>query len=172
MITAPCPRIQFFDSNLVESEKILFLDRDGTLNVDAGYTFRVEDLQPVNGMIDVVRNAVLSGWTPVVISNQSGIAKNKYTEEEARTFNEALRRCLNSYGIRLNYFLFCPHDANDFCISRKPDVGMLNYVQRLVPHADYFFIGNMETDLLAAEGAGVLYSDVKELEKLLKMFKN
>ena len=79
--------LQYFASSLYSARKIAFFDRDGTLNHDDGYTFKKEDLQLLPQGIEVLSIAIENDWTPVVVSNQSGISRGYYTLESAKEFN-------------------------------------------------------------------------------------
>ena len=162
-----CPKLQFFNPSLVEAKKIFFLDRDGTINKDYGYSHSTQSIDLVEGIVDILNAAKSFGWTPVVISNQAGIAKGLFREEQARIFNAELHKILKSESIALEYFLFCPHDSQDKCQFRKPNPGMIHFIRDMLPTACFFFVGNMPTDEEAAFRAGILYADVKDTDKVL-----
>jgi histidinol-phosphate phosphatase family protein len=162
--TQNCPHLQFFASSLPTAKKIAFFDRDGTLNHDEGYTFKKEDLQLLPQGVEVLRLAIENGWTPVVISNQSGISKGFYTIDSAMAFNFELRQALLQIHLRLDYFIFCAHDNFSNCDYRKPASGMLDFVFNST-QADFFVMfGNSISDREAALKAKIVYSDISNIK--------
>jgi len=110
----------------------VFLDRDGVINVDHGYTHRVADLQFVPGSVAAMQRLQGAGWRLVVVTNQSGIARGLFTEDDYTRFTARLRSELQSAGVGLDAVLHCPHlpDATvaayrQLCDCRKPAPGML-----------------------------------------------
>ena len=109
-----------------------FLDRDGTLNVDTGYTHRPEDLTLVEGAREAVRRLNDRGWLVVVVTNQSGIARGYFDEAAMHRFHDAVQAELAQAGARIDAFYFCPHHVDGvvpgYCADhpdRKPAPGML-----------------------------------------------
>lgn len=160
-----CPHLQFFGSSLRSAQKIAFFDRDGTLNYDEGYTFEKEDLQLLPQGIKVLRAAIKKGWTPVVVSNQSGISKGFYTLESAKIFNSELRQALLLMDLRIDYFVFCEHDNFPICDFRKPAPGMLDLIFNLTRAESFVMFGNSLSDSDAAANAKIVYSDISKFEE-------
>ena len=144
--------------------KILFLDRDGVINVNTHYLYKVEDLIWVDGIKDALKEAVDAGFDIVVVTNQSGVARGYYGENDVNTLHEYMRAELAEAGVPILAFYFCPHykgatvKAYDIdCDCRKPKPGMLLNALKDFP-ADVgasFLIGDSLTDLQAAEAAGI-----------------
>jgi D-glycero-D-manno-heptose 1,7-bisphosphate phosphatase len=141
-----------------------FLDRDGVLNVDHGYTYRTEDLRLIDDAAAAVRRLNEAGFLTLVVSNQAGIARGYYTEDDARSFNQALRRRMMAAGARLDAVYFCPHHPEGVvpryttsCACRKPKPGLLRMAAHDWPIAarSSFLIGNAATDIEAARAFGV-----------------
>jgi D-glycero-D-manno-heptose 1,7-bisphosphate phosphatase len=149
---------------------ILF-DRDGTLNVDRGYTFRPSDLEWTPGAREAVKRVNDAGFLAVVVTNQSGVARGFYAEADVVAFHEAMIADLATIGARLDALYYCPFHADATLEAyrhadhpdRKPNPGMLLRAmaefdldpQRVV------MIGDQASDLAAAAAAGVrgaLYS--------------
>lgn len=149
---------------------ILF-DRDGTLNVDRGYTFRPSDLEWTPGAREAVKRVNDAGFLAVVVTNQSGVARGFYAEADVLAFHAAMNADLAELGAHLDALYYCPFhaEASDPGYrhadhpDRKPNPGML---LRAMAELDLdpqrvVMIGDQESDLAAAAAAGVrgaLYS--------------
>lgn len=148
----------------VRRRPVAFLDRDGVLNLDDGYTYRIEDLRLVEDAPAAVRRLNDAGYYTIVVSNQAGIARGYYSEEQARAFNQHLRERLMAEGARIDAVYFCPHhpggtvaDLAVACACRKPEPGMLERAAREWPieREASFLIGDTASDLEAAHRFGI-----------------
>jgi D-glycero-D-manno-heptose 1,7-bisphosphate phosphatase len=142
----------------------LFLDRDGVINVDHGYISRVEDFEWIEGAIDVVKRFNDKGWWVFVVTNQSGIARGYYTEEQMQTLHDWLNAELAKSGARIDRIYHCPfHEDGTIprytkdSYDRKPKPGRLIRAMTdfLVIKERSFLIGDKQADLEAAQAAGV-----------------
>lgn len=108
--------------------KAWFLDRDGTIIVDKHYIKDPDQVVLLDGVADVLREAQDMGYLLIVITNQSGIARGYFSEEEADLVNERLKLLLEREGIHLAKIYRCPHlpegrpPYNIVCGCRKPGV--------------------------------------------------
>lgn len=137
-----------------------FFDRDGTINVDYGHVYRPEDLDFVPGTPEIIKSYNDKGVPVIVITNQAGIAKGLYTEEQMHAFHKRMNERLQAeYDAHIDAFYFCPHhpDYTGPCNCRKPKPGLI-----LRAAADWdadlaasVMYGDKEKDRLAAEAAGV-----------------
>ncbi len=134
--------------------KALFLDRDGTLNVERNYLYRTEDFELMPGICDAMREARDCGFDIVVITNQSGIARGYYTEEDYQRLEAHMKAVLLQEGISLLDVLHCPLLEGP---DRKPEPGMfLRACQRWgIDMAHSISLGDKERDIEAALRAGV-----------------
>lgn len=142
-----------------------FLDRDGVLNIDHGYTHKPDDLQWVEGAPEAVRRLNEAGYLVIVVTNQAGVARGLYTEEDVKTFHHAMNMELAARGAHIDAFYYCPYHpeaANPDYHSinhpdRKPNPGML--VKALkdwrIDSSKSFLIGDKDSDLQAAATAGI-----------------
>ena len=149
---------------MTETRPALFLDRDGVLNVDRGYVSKVEDFEWIPGAIDCVKAFNDRGWWVFIVTNQSGIARGYYTEQDMQTLHDWIADVLASSGAHIDRFYHSPyHEEGEVeryrkaSIDRKPGPGML-----LSAMADFpvykegsFLIGDKQTDIEAAHAAGV-----------------
>lgn len=111
--------------------RTVFLDRDGTINFDRGYVFQKENFEFLEGSIDGMRKFRDAGYDLIVLSNQSGIARGYYTEEEYLNLEKWFVKELAKQGIDLKAVYYCPHLPNAIipkyrisCNCRKPKLGM------------------------------------------------
>src|SRR5665647_1644293 len=86
-----------------------FLDRDGVLNVDRGYTFKPENLVMIPTAAAAVRLLNTAGFYVFVVSNQSGVARGFYTEAAVDLFNTHIQDILKAEGAHIDAFYYCPH---------------------------------------------------------------
>ena len=142
----------------------IFLDRDGTLNVDHGYVHEIDDFQFIDGVIDACLKLKEMGFLLVLVTNQSGIARGKFTEEQFMTLTEWMDWSLADRGVDLDGIYFCPHhpegsvkEFTQVCDCRKPLPGMfLTAREELnIDMASSYMIGDKLEDMQAAAAAGV-----------------
>lgn len=138
------------------AKKVVFLDRDGTLNVDIGYMRNPEELVLIEGAARSVRKLNDLGVFVVVLTNQSGVGRGYFTEAEVGRANERLLELLKKEGARADAVYFCPHHPDDGCSCRKPAIGMLK--QAAAEHGlelkGAIVIGDKLTDVELAHNAG------------------
>jgi len=138
--------------------KAIFLDRDGVINVERGYTHRLEDFVILPDLIEVLQLFQQKGYLLIIVSNQSGIAKKLYTQKDVEVLHAYLLGELTKNNIRLSEVYYCVHHPDvSKCICRKPDSlfvekGLARF--NIDPKKSYF-IGDKERDTEAAEKAGV-----------------
>lgn len=107
--------------------KAAFFDRDGTINVDVGYLHRIEDFKFIPGMPEFIKKFNDEGYKVIVLTNQAGIARGYYTEEDMQKLHRYINEQLAKIGAHIDAFYFCPHhpDITGPCNCRKPKTGML-----------------------------------------------
>lgn len=107
--------------------KAIFLDRDGTMNEDPGYTFRPEDWRWLPEAVKGIAAFNNAGWLVVVASNQSGIARGFYSREDIGRLEAFVNADLASRGARVDDWRYCPHlpEITGPCSCRKPEPGLL-----------------------------------------------
>ena len=101
--------------------RVLFLDRDGTINIDKHYVYRTEDFEWVPGIVELCRAAVAAGYELVIITNQSGIERGYFTEADYAVFTHFLRNSFAEQGIPILDVLHCPYLKHE---DRKPSPGL------------------------------------------------
>jgi len=112
--------------------KVIYLDRDGTLVHDTGYVYKLEDFKILQGVIDGLKK-LSKDFVFVIITNQSGIGRGVYTEKDMDKFNEKLINELKKEGIEIKKIFHCPHTPEDVCECRKPSI---KYIKRAAKEFD------------------------------------
>lgn len=104
--------------------KAIFLDRDGTINVDKGYVHKEDDFILLPKAAEALKLLQEMGFLLVIVTNQSGIGRGYFSEEEYLKFQEYVDTMLNKQGIFIAAQYYCPHVDADKCTCRKPLIGM------------------------------------------------
>jgi D-glycero-D-manno-heptose 1,7-bisphosphate phosphatase len=144
--------------------RALFLDRDGVINIDHGYVGTPDRFEWVDGAREAIAYATQSGWRVFIVTNQSGVARGHYTEDEVRSLLDWIREECRLYGGTIDDARYCPYHPDASLEAyrrisdwRKPEPGMLLDLMRawdLAPDR-CLLIGDRPTDVQAAERAGV-----------------
>lgn len=136
--------------------RALFLDRDGVVNVDGGYVHRVEDFHLVPGVLDLCRKAREKGYLVIVVTNQSGIGRGMFTEEDFARLTEHMKDLFHAAGAEIAEVFHCP-SADDGHPDRKPNPGL--FLKAAAAHGldmkACVSVGDRERDIRAALAAGV-----------------
>ena len=103
--------------------RAVFLDRDGTINVDYGYVYKYEDFKFIEGAIEGLKMLQNAGYKIIVITNQSGIARGYFTEEDFQLLNQKVNAELYLHGVTVDAVYHCPH-LGEGCFCRKPKTGL------------------------------------------------
>lgn len=139
--------------------KALFLDRDGVVNVEKNYLYKIDDFELVDGILDVCRHYEEKGYLIIIVTNQSGISRGYYTQEDFNRLSQWMIEHFKSLGVTITHIYHCPHhesiDGN--CDCRKPEPGMFLEAQSDfdIDMASSVMIGDNERDIQAAIRAGV-----------------
>ncbi len=140
----------------MDKKKALFLDRDGTINHDKGYTNKIENLKLLDGVIEGLRYALNKGYILIVITNQSGIGRGYFTINDMNKFNRALSGELNKYDILITKIYYCPHNPDEGCSCRKPSPELVFKASKEfnIDLSLSYFVGDRESDVLCAINSG------------------
>ena len=138
-------------------QKAIFLDRDGVINVDKAYVSKIEDFEFCDGVFDALRHFKALGYLLIVVTNQSGIGRGYYSEEDFNTLTLWMQETFSQEGITIDAVYHCPHAPEANCACRKPKSGMFDVAIKAfdidVTHS--WMIGDKPSDMEAALGAGV-----------------
>jgi len=139
--------------------KALFLDRDGVVNVEKNYLHKIEDFELMEGIIDVCRAYQDQGYLIIIVTNQSGISRGYYTEEDFAHLSQWMIEHFKTFGITITRIYHCPHheSIDGLCECRKPEPGMFLEARKEydlnMEHS--VMIGDNERDIEASLKAGV-----------------
>ena len=140
-------------------KKAIFLDRDGTINVEKDYIYKSEDLVFEEGSIEALKTFKNLGYILIVVSNQSGIARGYFTEEDLNIFNNNMNEILKKNGVEITEFYCCPHHPDGIeeykkvCECRKPNNKMIEDAIKKynINREKSYMIGDKTSDI----GAGL-----------------
>lgn len=145
---------EIIEKELSPKTKALFLDRDGVINIDKGYTYKIDDFKFVDGIVKVCQKAQNDGYKIIVISNQSGVERGYYTIEDMNIFNDYMKAKFKENGVEITDVLCCPSLNSP---DRKPNSGLFEKARDKynIDMANSVSIGNSERDIVAAYNCGV-----------------
>ncbi len=140
-------------------KRALFLDRDGVINVDHGYVGTKERFEFVEGVLELILKAQRRGYLPIIVTNQSAIARGYYGSEDFEKLTDWMLGKMQERGIVIDrsQVFHCPHGPDDGCKCRKPEPGMiLEAAKRFgIDLENSWMIGDKPSDIEAAKRAGV-----------------
>jgi D,D-heptose 1,7-bisphosphate phosphatase len=129
--------------------KAVFLDRDGTINADKGYIYKIEDLKLLPNVIAGLKNIQKKGYKLIIVTNQSGIGRGYFTEKDYRRFMNHLFEKLSKKGVKITEDYFCIHSPEEMCDCRKPKTKLIDNAikKHNINVSRSFFIGDKKTDV-------------------------
>lgn len=132
------------------TNRAIFLDRDGTINVDKGYIYKPADLEIIPRVVEGLKK-VWAKYQLIIVTNQAGIAKGIHAEEDYQNLKLALYNQLLTKGVYISAEYFCPHKIEDNCNCRKPKTRMLEQAAQdlNLDLRQSWMIGDKATDILA-----------------------
>jgi len=143
--------------------KAVFLDRDGVVNVDHAYVYKIEEFEFIDGVFEACKQFQACGYQIVIVTNQSGIGRGYYTEQDFHVLTKWMVEQFKQHDIEISKVYFCPHhptkgiaDYQQDCDCRKPKPGMLlQGVKELsLDASECIMFGDKGSDMLAAKAAG------------------
>jgi len=166
-------------------KKALFLDRDGVINVEKNYLYKIQDFEFIDGIFDLCRYYQNLGYLIIVVTNQSGIARGFYNEKDFDTLTSWMIDRFYDEDIIISKVYYCPHhpDISGECVCRKPKSGMLVDAEKdfNLDLENSILIGDKEIDIEAGICAGLketyLFDDKNQTNyskanKIVSNFKN
>ncbi|NLK66715.1 MAG: D-glycero-beta-D-manno-heptose 1,7-bisphosphate 7-phosphatase [Campylobacteraceae bacterium] len=154
----------------INKRKALFLDRDGVINEDFGYVYEISKFEFRDGVFETLKKFQDLDYLLIIITNQSGISRGYYTEEDFHTLTEFMLKAFLDKGIKIDKVYYCPHGADETCECRKPNPGMIlkaNY-EFDIDLENSILVGDKISDIEAGKRAGVknlFFMEGREVEK-------
>jgi len=144
-------------NNNIPQKKVIFLDRDGIVNKDTNYLYKISDFQFTLGIIDACLYLLRLDYHLIIITNQSGIARGYYNTEDYINLTKWMLEQFNKQGVKILDVFYCPHGPDSNCNCRKPKPGMLIEANNKhnINFKKSWMIGDRESDILAAKSAGI-----------------
>ena len=141
------------------SQKAAFLDRDGVINEDTGYLHNIKDFRWVEGAIEALKILKENNFLIIVISNQSGVARGFFSEQDVHNLHKWINIQLSEHNIKIDDFFFATElpDTEISKTRRKPSPKMIDEAieKYNLNRNDCFMIGDKNIDLLAAKNAKI-----------------
>ncbi len=159
-------------------KKALFLDRDGVVNIEKNYLYKIEDFEFCDGIFELCQYFQNRGYLIIIITNQSGIARGYYTHRDFETLTNFMIEAFNKEGIKISSVKYCPHhpDYSGVCNCRKPSDGMIisSAKEFNIDLESSVLIGDKISDIEAGKSANIglncliKTNKVKNLLKIIK----
>jgi len=139
------------------SKKAIFIDRDGVINKEVGYLHKIKDFKFIDGVFDACLHLQNLGYHLIIVTNQSGISRGYYGENDFHVVNNWMLEQFSHQDIKFLDVFFCPHGPESTCNCRKPQPGM--FIQANDKHDidmnNSWMVGDKEADIQAANAAGI-----------------
>jgi D-glycero-D-manno-heptose 1,7-bisphosphate phosphatase len=138
-------------------KKAIFLDRDGIINIDKEYVFKIEDFEFVKNIFPTLRYLQDLDFLLFIVTNQSGIGRKYYTEKDFITLTDWMLEKFNEEQIFITSIEYCPHHPDDDCKCRKPKTGMIDNVLNKfdIDLTKSWLIGDRMSDINCGINAGI-----------------
>jgi D-glycero-D-manno-heptose 1,7-bisphosphate phosphatase len=141
----------------MHDHKALFLDRDGIINIDHGYTYQISSFTFVPGIFSLASLFQSKGYQIFVVTNQSGSGRGYYTLYDFEKLTEWMIKQFDHKGISIKKVFYCPHTPEDNCSCRKPKIGMIEQAleEFEIDLAHSWIIGDKQSDINLAHNAHI-----------------
>jgi len=155
------------------NKKVVFLDRDGVINKDTGYVYKIEDFKFIDGVFKACLHFKKLGFDIIIVTNQSGIGRGYFTQNEFDKLNKYIKKEFLKNDIKILDVFYCPHKPEDKCNCRKPEIGMIEQALNLynIDLKNSWMIGDKSSDIQLAINSNIknsilinsTYIDKKEI---------
>jgi D-glycero-D-manno-heptose 1,7-bisphosphate phosphatase len=138
-------------------QKVLFLDRDGIINVDHGYVSKIEDFEFTEGIFEFLHLFIEKGYKLFIVTNQSGIGRGYYTQDDFEILTKWMLVQLEKEKIHIESVHYCNHAPEMHCVCRKPATGMVDEIleQHEVDLNNSWMIGDKQSDIDLAHNSTI-----------------
>jgi len=137
--------------------KTIFLDRDGVINKEKSYLFKIKDFEFISGVFSACQYLNHLGYEIIIVTNQSGISRNYYSESDYKIITNWMLGQFKNNNINILDIFHCPHSPKSNCSCRKPKPGMFISAKNKynIDMGKSWMIGDSEGDITAANLAGI-----------------
>lgn len=141
----------------MNKNKAVFLDRDGVINEDFGYVYKIDKFVFKDGIFETLRYFQEKGYLLIIITNQSGINRGYFSEKDFLALDNFMKQEFKKQSIEISKTYFCPHHPDELCKCRKPKPKMINDAQKdfNIDLKSSILIGDKITDIKAGQNAGI-----------------
>jgi histidinol-phosphate phosphatase family protein len=138
-------------------QKVIFLDRDGTINREVNYLGSVKDLNIYDEAIKAIKHWNETGYKVCIVTNQAGIAKGKFTLSDMHAIHAEIINRLSLHDAHIDHIFYCPHHPEDHCSCRKPSTGMIDQAAEIydIDFDASWIIGDKTVDIAVGKNAGL-----------------
>ena len=137
--------------------KTIFLDRDGVINKEVNYLYKIEDFEFIKGIFEACLHYQNLGYKIIIITNQSGISRGYYDESDFEQITKWMLSQFEKNNINILDIFHCPHGPDSICECRKPKPGMLLSAKHKhnIDMSKSWMIGDRSADIIAANNSGI-----------------
>ena len=150
---------QFMIKEKLKMKKALFLDRDGVINKEKNYLYKIEDFEFIDGVFEICKFFQHNCYLIIIITNQAGIARSKYTLKDFEILNNWMIKKFLEYKIVIDKIYFCPHhpDYSVDCDCRKPKPKMILDAKHEfnIDLQESILVGDKNSDIETGINAGI-----------------
>jgi D-glycero-D-manno-heptose 1,7-bisphosphate phosphatase len=138
-------------------QKAVFLDRDGVINIEKEYLYKIEDFEFIDGVFEALRYLQSRGYLLFIITNQSGIGRGYYTNDDFLRVTKWMIDVFELKGIKISGVEYCPHSPREDCRCRKPNTQMVENIAKNfeIDFLNSWLIGDKQSDIECALNSGV-----------------
>lgn len=149
---------------MLNLKKACFLDRDGIINIDSGYVYRIEDFIFIEGIFELCHIYQKEGYLLIIVTNQAGIARGYFTEKDYQNLNSWMLEEFNKKAIHITDVFYSPHHEKhgiggykQVSMDRKPNPGMILSAKEKynIELTQSLLLGDKESDMIAGERANI-----------------
>jgi D-glycero-D-manno-heptose 1,7-bisphosphate phosphatase len=138
--------------------KAVFLDRDGVINIEKDYLYKIENFEFIDGVFSSLKYLQDLNYKLFIITNQSGIGRGYYAQKDFDTLTSWMLEQFKQNNIKISQVELCSHDPKDKCECRKPKTKMIENILENYPDIDLessWLIGDKNSDILCAKNAKI-----------------
>jgi D-glycero-D-manno-heptose 1,7-bisphosphate phosphatase len=138
-------------------QKAIFIDRDGVINIEKDYLYKIDDFEFIDGVFSSLRYLQTLGYLLFIITNQSGIGRKYYTVDDFNILTKWMLKKFEDNNIIINDIQYCPHTPQENCECRKPKTLMIDNIclKFDIDLDKSWLIGDKNSDILCAKNANI-----------------